>query len=40
VTGGTGSLAGATGSGTNKANINTLTVPITSVTIFSGTLTP
>jgi hypothetical protein len=40
VTGGTGSLAGATGSGTNSVNINPLTVLTTSVTIFSGTLTP
>jgi hypothetical protein len=40
VSGGTGSLAGATGSGTNTASIHEKTVPITSVTIFSGTLTP
>ncbi len=40
VTGGTGSLAGATGSGTNTVSIHEKTVPITSVTIFSGTLTP
>jgi|SRR5579859_1402195 len=40
VTGGTGNLVGATGSGTNTASIHEKTVPVTSVTIFSGELTP
>src|SRR5439155_9802628 len=40
VTGGTGTLAGATGSGVNRVNINEETVPVRSVTIFRGTVTP
>jgi hypothetical protein len=40
VTGGTGRFYGATGSGTNRVTINELTVPVTSVTVFSGTLSP
>lgn len=38
VIGGTGRFAGATGSGTDRASVNALTSPVTSVTIFSGTI--
>ncbi len=40
VTGGTGSLAGATGSGTDRNNIASMTTPVLSITIFEGTLAP
>jgi hypothetical protein len=38
VTGGTGRFQGATGSGTKSATIDELTVPVTAVSTFSGTL--
>jgi hypothetical protein len=38
VTAGTGRFAGASGTGTDSVSIDTGTVPVTSVTTFSGTI--